>query len=224
MREGGREGGRGSELPTPLRALFGLEPPTQATEAVDERPGDEIGPYRLLEQIGRGGFGTVWLAERRLPFVQRVALKILRPGMDSSEVLARFDQEKQALAVMDHPNVARVFDAGATPSGRPYVVMELVRGEAITTFCDRARMTIRERLELFIPVCEAVQHAHHKGIIHRDIKPSNILVAVHEGRAVPKVIDFGIAKATSASLTPLTIFTEQGRLIGTPEYMSPEQA
>ena len=199
-----------------------------------EQPGGSIGPYKLLQVIGEGGFGTVWLAERREPMLQRVALKVIKPGMDSKAVIARFEQERQALAVMDHPNVAKVFDGGVTPTGRPYFVMEYVKGEPITTFCDRNRLTIRQRLELFIPVCEAVQHAHIKGLIHRDIKPSNILVspvgdesgsdaAATRGMLV-KVIDFGVAKAISHSLTDKTIFTEQGQIIGTPEYMSPEQA
>jgi serine/threonine protein kinase len=191
------------------------------------RAGDQIGPYRLLGLLGEGGFGEVWLAERREPFVQRVALKVIKPGMDSKAVIARFEQERQALAVMDHPNVAKVLDGGVTPASmgsRPYFVMEHVQGEPITTYCDRHRLTTRQRLELFIPVCEAVQHAHHKGIIHRDIKPSNVLVTVKDSQAVPKVIDFGVAKAINQTLTEKTIFTEQGQLIGTPEYMSPEQA
>jgi serine/threonine protein kinase len=199
-----------------------------------EQPGDSIGPYTLLSIIGEGGFGIVYLAERREPMVQRVALKVIKPGMDSGAVIARFEQERQALAVMDHPNVARVLDGGVTPKGRPYFVMEHVRGEPITTFADRNRLTIRQRLELFIPVCDAVQHAHIKGIIHRDIKPSNILVAplsAAESDAASivrstlvKVIDFGVAKAISHTLTEKTIFTERGQIIGTPEYMSPEQA
>ena len=191
-----------------------------------ESPGDTIGPYRLLEAIGEGGFGVVYLAERREPMVQRVALKVIKPGMDTKAVVARFEQERQALAVMDHPNVARVLDGGVTPTGRPYFVMELVKGQPITAFADRQRLTIRERLEVFIPVCEAVQHAHMKGLIHRDNKPSNILVAPGgEGNApVVKVIDFGVSKAISQTLTDRTIFTEQGQIIGTPEYMSPEQA
>ncbi len=203
-----------------------------------ERPGDSVGPYRLLEIIGQGGFGVVWLGERRAPMVQRVAIKILKPGMDSREVLARFEQERQALAVMNHPNVAKVLDAGTTERGLPFFVMEHVPGEPITAYCDRLRLSIRERLELFVPVCEAIQHAHHKGIIHRDVKPGNILVMpVDTGSSSPraagqgapggslvKVIDFGVAKAVSHAFAGKTIFTEQGRLIGTPEYMSPEQA
>lgn len=203
-------------------------------------PGGRVGPYRLLTLLGEGGFGMVWLAERREPIVQRVALKVIKPGMDSRAVIARFEQERQALAVMDHPNVARVFDAGTTPGdgaggGRPYFVMEYVKGEPITRFADRLRLTVRQRLELFIPVCEAVQHAHHKGIIHRDLKPGNMLVVPTEpgdgsqtngSRAVgvPKVIDFGISKAISHLMTDKTIYTEQGQVLGTPEYMSPEQA
>ncbi|MGQ0626647.1 MAG: protein kinase domain-containing protein, partial [Phycisphaerales bacterium] len=187
-------------------------------------PGDMIGPYKLLQPIAEGGFGAVWLAERRDSIVQRVALKIIKAGMDTKAVIARFEQERQALAVMSHPNVAKVFDAGATPAGKPYFVMEHVPGEPITTYADRHNLSVRQRLELFIPVCEAIQHAHHKGIIHRDIKPSNILVMVRDGQPVPKIIDFGVAKATAHTLTDKTIFTETGQLIGTPEYMSPEQA
>jgi len=185
-----------------------------------------VGPYKLLEVIGEGGFGEVWLAERREPMVQRVAIKIIKPGMDSRAVIARFEQERQALAMMDHPNVARVFDGGVTASGQPFFAMEYVKGESITRFADRQRLTIRERLELFATVCDAVQHAHMKGIIHRDIKPSNILVAHGgEGHAhLVKVIDFGVAKAISQTLTDKTLFTERGQIIGTPEYMSPEQA
>ena len=185
-----------------------------------------IGPYRLLERIGEGGFGEVWLAERREPMVQRVALKVIKLGMDSRSVVARFEQERQALAVMNHPNVARVLDGGMTAEGRPYFVMEYVKGDPITGFCDKQRFTIRERLALFLPVCEALQHAHMKGIIHRDIKPTNILVAPGEGGGAPtvKVIDFGVAKAMSSPLTDTTIHTERGQMIGTPEYMSPEQA
>ena len=216
-------------------------PPIEAKppRAVGECADDMIGPYRLLELIGEGGFGTVWLAERREPMVQRVAIKIIKPGMDSRAVIARFEQERQALAVMDHPNVAHVYDAGTTPAGRPYFVMELVKGEPITDFCDRHNLTVRQRLELFIPVCDAVQHAHSKGLIHRDIKPGNVLVTYVEGpegaRRAPaaggvgagltvKVIDFGVAKAIAGSLTDKTLYTQQGQIVGTPEYMSPEQA
>ncbi|MCA9293198.1 MAG: serine/threonine protein kinase [Phycisphaerales bacterium] len=189
-----------------------------------EVSGEHIGPYRLLEQIGEGGFGFVWLAERSDPYTQRVALKVIKPGMDSKAVLARFEQERQALAIMDHPNIAKVLDGGITERGLPYFVMEHVKGEPITTYCDRHRLTMRQRLELFKPVCEAIQHAHHKGIIHRDIKPSNVLVTVADEQPIPKVIDFGVAKAIAHTLTDKTIFTETGMLIGTPEYMSPEQA
>lgn len=192
--------------------------------AQGEMRGDRIGPYTLVEQLGEGGFGSVWLAERREPIVQQVAVKIIKPGMDSFEVLARFEQERQALALMNHPNIAKVFDAGTTEKGRPYFAMEHVPGESITRYCDRRRLSIRERLALFVPVCDAVQHAHQKGLIHRDIKPSNVLVSEIDGKHMPKVIDFGIAKAISHTLTDKTIFTERGVLLGTPEYMSPEQA
>jgi serine/threonine protein kinase/tetratricopeptide (TPR) repeat protein len=185
---------------------------------------DRIGDYRILEPIGEGGMGTVYLAEQERPVRRRVALKLVKLGMDTREVVARFESERQALAMMNHPNVAAVYDAGATESGRPYFVMEYVPGEPITSYCDKHRLSIHERLELFITVCNAVQHAHTKGIIHRDIKPSNILVMLHDGKPTPKVIDFGVAKATNQRLTEHTIFTQQGLLIGTPEYMSPEQA
>lgn len=198
-------------------------PVPPGSDALHQR-GEMIGPYKLLEFIADGGFGAVWLAERRDAITQRVALKIIKAGMDTKAVIARFEQERQALAVMNHPNVAKVFDAGATPSGKPYFVMEHVPGESITTYADRQNLSVRQRLELFIPVCEAIQHAHHKGIIHRDIKPSNILVMVRDGQPVPKIIDFGVAKATAHTLTDKSIFTETGQLIGTPEYMSPEQA
>ena len=188
------------------------------------RPIPPIGHYVLRERIGEGGFGEVYLAEQTEPVKRRVALKILKAGMETKAVLARFEAERQALALMDHPNIAKVFDAGETERGLPYFVMELVKGEPITTYCDRHNLSLRERLELFVPVCHAIQHAHHKGIIHRDLKPSNVLVTVSDDRPIPKVIDFGIAKATAAALTEKTLFTEQGQLIGTPEYMSPEQA
>ncbi|MFM2164552.1 MAG: Serine/threonine-protein kinase PknB [Planctomycetota bacterium] len=189
-----------------------------------ERAGDEIGPYRLISLLGEGGFGSVWVAERRQPFVQRVALKLIKAGMDTKAVIARFEQERQALAVMDHPNIARVLDGGVAPSGRPYFAMELVKGDSITRYCDRNRFTVAQRLGLFVAACEAVQHAHLKGIVHRDIKPSNILVSEGEGGVTVKVIDFGVAKAMSSAMTEKTIFTERGQIIGTPEYMSPEQA
>ncbi len=189
-----------------------------------EGPGGRIGPYKLLEQIGEGGMGVVWMAEQTAPMRRLVALKVVRAGLDSAQAVARFETERQALALMDHPNIARVLDAGTTDSGRPYFVMELVKGVPITKYCDERRLTPRERLELFIPVCQAVQHAHQKGIIHRDLKPSNVLIALYDGKPVPKVIDFGIAKATGQKLTERTLFTGFGVVVGTPEYMSPEQA
>ena len=207
-----------------------LEPPTAAATVAWEGPshwgGPEqaIGPYRLLEPIGEGGMGTVYMAEQTAPVRRMVALKVIKPGMDSRQVLARFEAERQALALMDHPNIAKVHDAGTTEQGRPYFVMELVKGVPITHFCDKRRLTLRERLELFIPVCQAVQHAHQKGVIHRDLKPSNVLVALYDGVPVPKVIDFGVAKATGQKLTEATLFTGFGAVVGTPEYMSPEQA
>jgi WD40 repeat protein/serine/threonine protein kinase len=197
---------------------------TAGYETLTEGPGTVIGPYKLMEQIGEGGFGLVFVAEQQEPVRRQVALKVIKPGMDSREVIARFEAERQALALMDHPNIARVLDAGATASGRPYFVMELVRGIPITDFCDRNQFTPRARLELFVPVCQAVQHAHQKGIIHRDIKPSNVLVTLHDGRPVVKVIDFGIAKAVGQRLTDKTVYTRFAQLIGTPLYMSPEQA
>ncbi len=184
----------------------------------------QIGNYKLLEAIGEGGFGVVWVADQTWPVKRRVALKIIKPGMDSKAVIARFEQERQALAIMDHPNIAKVFDAGTSPDGRPYFVMEYVPGESITGYCDRNRLTVDQRLGLFVATCEAVQHAHHKGIIHRDIKPGNVLVTVASGEARVKVIDFGVAKAVSHHLTDKTLFTEHGQILGTPEYMSPEQA
>jgi len=192
--------------------------------AMHEGPGTQIGPYELLQSIGEGGFGTVFMAEQREPVQRRVALKIIKLGMDTRQVVARFEQERQALAIMDHPNIARVFDAGVTQAGRPYFVMELCTGEPITSYCDRHRLSVRERLELFAQVCNAVQHAHQKGVIHRDIKPSNVLVNTHDARPHAKVIDFGIAKATASRLTEKTFFTEHRQIIGTLEYMSPEQA
>ncbi len=193
-------------------------------EALAEKPGTEIGPYRLIEQLGEGGMGLVFLAEQTQPMRRSVALKVIKPGMDTRQVIARFEAERQALALMDHPNIAKVFDGGATPSGRPYFVMELVCGVPITEFCDRHRLTIGQRLELFVTVCQAVQHAHQKGIIHRDLKPSNVLVTLHETGAVPKVIDFGIAKAINQPLTAeRTRPTYLTQLLGTPLYMSPEQ-
>jgi eukaryotic-like serine/threonine-protein kinase len=195
-----------------------------AGDPVVERPGALIGPYKLLEEIGEGGFGVVFLAEQQQPVRRRVALKVLKPGMDTRQVVARFEAERQALALMDHPNIARVLDAGATDSGRPYFVMELVRGVPITDFCDQNHSSVCDRLGLFVSVCQAVQHAHQKGIIHRDIKPSNVLVTLYDGAPVVKVIDFGIAKALGQRLTDKTLFTNFAQMVGTPLYMSPEQA
>src|SRR5215218_4861793 len=189
-----------------------------------EGAGAVIGPYKLLQQIGEGGMGTVFMAEQTRPVLRKVALKVIKPGMDSRQVVARFEAERQALAMMDHANIARVFDGGATEAGLPYFVMELVQGVPITKYCDDNRLTPRERLELFVPVCQAIQHAHTKGIIHRDIKPTNVLVTLYDGRPVPKVIDFGVAKAVDQKLTDRTLFTQYGTLVGTLEYMSPEQA
>jgi serine/threonine protein kinase len=189
-----------------------------------EGAGDVIGPYKLLEQVGEGGMGTVWMAQQTEPVRRAVALKVIKPGMGSGQVIARFEAERQALALMDHPNIARVLDAGTTALGRPFFVMELVKGVPITRFCDENRLTPRQRLELFVPVCAAIQHAHQKGIIHRDVKPSNVLVTLYDGRPVVKVIDFGIAKATGQQLTEGTIQTGLGAVVGTLEYMSPEQA
>jgi serine/threonine protein kinase/tetratricopeptide (TPR) repeat protein len=189
-----------------------------------ENSGEIIDRYKLLEQIGEGGFGTVWMAEQSEPLKRRVALKIIKLGMDTKQVIARFEAERQALAMMDHPNIAKVFDAGATDTGRPYFVMEYIKGIPILEYCDTERLDTQTRLELFMQVCHAIQHAHHKGIIHRDVKPSNVLITLHDGVPVPKVIDFGIAKATNAELTARTLFTEHRQMIGTPAYMSPEQA
>jgi serine/threonine protein kinase len=188
------------------------------------RVGIVIGSYKLIEQIGEGGFGLVFVAEQQKPVRRRVALKVIKPGMDTHEVITRFEAERQALALMDHPNIARVLDAGTTDSGRPYFVMELVHGIPITEYCDRNRLTPGERLELFVLVCRAIQHAHQKGIIHRDIKPSNVLVTLHDGIPVVKVIDFGVAKALHQPLTDKTIYTRFAQIVGTPLYMSPEQA
>ena len=188
------------------------------------RLAETIGPYRLLQKVGEGGMGEVWLAEQTKPVRRQVALKVIKAGMDTAEVVVRFDAERQALAMMAHPAIARVFDAGATPNGRPYFVMEYVRGEPITNYCQRHKVSVTDRLALFMQVCEGVQHAHQKGIIHRDLKPSNVLIALQDNKPVPKIIDFGVAKATTQSLTDNTLFTELGQIIGTPEYMSPEQA
>jgi serine/threonine protein kinase len=192
--------------------------------AITEKSGEDVGPYKLLQQIGEGGMGVVFMAEQTEPIQRTVALKIIKPGMDTRQVIARFEAERQALAMMDHPNIAKVLDAGTTDTGRPYFVMDLVKGVPITDYCDQQHLSVRQRLELFTQVCQAVQHAHQKGIIHRDLKPSNVLVAEYDGKPVPKIIDFGVAKATAQRLTERTMFTEFGKVVGTIEYMSPEQA
>src|SRR5579864_2506568 len=189
-----------------------------------ESPDTVIGPYKLLEQIGEGGFGVVFMAEQTEPVRRKVALKILKPGMDTRQVVARFEAERQALAIMDHPNIAKVHDGGQTGSGRPYFVMDLVKGLPITEYCDQAQLAPRERLELFVQVCQAVQHAHQKGVIHRDLKPSNVLVIRHDNKPMVQVIDFGVAKALGQELTDKTLFTSVAQMVGTPLYMSPEQA
>jgi serine/threonine protein kinase/tetratricopeptide (TPR) repeat protein len=199
-------------------------PPSQEVNAMAERPGIIIGPYKLLELIGEGGMGTVWMAQQTEPVKRLVAVKLIKAGMDSKAVIARFEAERQALALMDHPNIARVLDGGTTDAGRPYFVMDLVKGVPITKYCDEHRLTPQQRLELFVPVCHAVQHAHQKGIIHRDLKPSNVLVALYDGRPIPKIIDFGVAKAAGPQLTEKTLVTGFGSIVGTLEYMSPEQA
>jgi len=214
-----RQAGEAGETGTSAGGPFGEYEPAVSTAA-----GTTIGRYLLSEKIGEGGMGEVWLAEQQEPVRRRVALKLIRAGMNSREVIRRFESERQALALMDHPGIARVFDAGSTPQGTPYFVMEYASGEPITTYCDRRALPTRDRLEIFRQLCEAVQHAHQKAIIHRDLKPSNILVTEVDGRPVPKVIDFGIAKALGPSLTGDTMFTRMGALMGTPEYMSPEQA
>jgi serine/threonine protein kinase len=218
------------EIDRDAEEFFELQPEVGKVDSVEDEGAEDgglgarIGPYRLIDRLGSGGCGVVYLAEQQEPVKRKVALKIIRLGMDTENVIARFNMEREALALMDHPNIARVLDAGTTASGRPYFVMELVDGEKITEFCDRNRFGIRERLELFTLVCEAIQHAHQKGVIHRDIKPSNVLVRENDGRAVPKVIDFGIAKATAGGLDGDATMTRCGQFIGTPAYMSPEQA
>ncbi len=207
------------QAPNPPDSALGHAP-----RQIAEGPGTWIGLFKLISQIGEGGMGVVYMAEQERPVRRKVALKIIKPGMDSAQVIARFEAERQALAMMDHPNIARVLDAGTTDSGRPYFVMELVHGVPITRYCDDTHLTPRERLDLFLPVCQAIQHAHQKGIIHRDIKPSNVLVTLYDGKPVPKVIDFGVAKAVDQSITERTVFTQHGSVVGTLEYMSPEQA
>jgi non-specific serine/threonine protein kinase/serine/threonine-protein kinase len=196
-------------------------PSTTCSEGSEFKPGSRIGAYKLLSVVGEGGFALVYLAEQEKPVRRRVALKVIKPGMDSKQVISRFEAERQALALLNHPNVAHVYDAGTTEAGYPYFVMEYVKGMSLTEHCDRQKLTIEERINLFLQVCEAVQHAHQKGIIHRDIKPSNIQVCIEGDQMVPKVIDFGIAKALSQPLTDRTFVTEQGQMVGTPEYMSP---
>jgi serine/threonine protein kinase len=195
--------------------LQGNRPPSEPVATIDdpirERPGTVIGPYKLMEQIGEGGMGLVFVTEQTQPVRRKVALKVIKPGMDTRQVIARFEAERQALALMDHPNIAKVHDGGETATGRPYFVMELVQGVPITEYCDQNRVPIRQRLELFVDVCQAVQHAHQKGIIHRDIKPSNVLVVSHDGTPVVKVIDFGVAKATGQKLTDKTMYTKRAR-------------
>jgi len=208
----GRQGdGEETHAPAPARALAAA-------------PGTRIGRYKLLRVLGEGGMGIVYLAQQEHPIRRQVALKIIKPGMDSKRVVTRFEVERQALALLDHPNIAHVYDGGTTEAGRPYFVMEYVKGSPITEYCDRHRLSIEDRLALLQQVCHAVYHAHQKGIIHRDIKPSNILVSTAGDRAIPKIIDFGVAKAISQPLTERTLFTEDSQLLGTPEYMSPEQA
>src|SRR5438105_1933991 len=222
-----REAGSFLECPAAELLTVAAPPPAEGTvppRAADDAPGTVIGPYKLLQQLGEGGMGTVWMAEQTHPVQRKVALKMIKPGMDTRTVLARFEAERQALALMDHPNIAKVLDAGATPTGRPYFVMELVKGIPITRYCDEHRLTPKDRLGLFVQVCQAVQHAHHKGVIHRDLKPSNVLVAPYDGKPVVKVIDFGVAKAAGVPLTERTLVTGFGAVVGTPEYMSPEQA
>jgi non-specific serine/threonine protein kinase/serine/threonine-protein kinase len=216
-----QSGDRGD--PVDISALSG-DPRADSPQARMSQAKGLIGPYQLLQPIGSGGMGEVWLAEQTQPVRRRVALKLIKAGMDTGEVVARFQSERQALALMDHPSIAKVFDAGSTPQGRPYFVMEYITGVPITTYCDQHRMILRKRLELFVQVCEGVQHAHHKAIIHRDLKPSNILVSEVDGKPVPRIIDFGIAKAVSPPLTAETVFTQIGAILGTPAYMSPEQA
>jgi serine/threonine protein kinase/tetratricopeptide (TPR) repeat protein len=212
-----------SPYPTPQPGPFPTEDRLDL-RPVTESVGTRIGPYELLQQLGEGGMGVVWVAEQEQPVKRRVALKVIKPGMDSAQVIRRFSAERQALALMDHTSIAKVLDAGTTPDGRPYFVMELVKGVPITKYCDELNLPLRERLGLFVPVCQAIQHAHQKGIVHRDIKPSNVLIAIQDGKPVPKVIDFGVAKALHQRLTDRTMYTEIGAIIGTLEYMSPEQA
>lgn len=203
--------------------MGGDEYRSEARETAAEQD-EDFGRYHILRSVGEGGMGTVYLAEQREPIRRCVALKVIKLGMDTRQVLARFNNERQALAIMDHPNIARIFDAGATSTGRPYFVMEYIEGVPITQYCDSRQMTVRQRLQLFLAVCRTVQHTHQKGVIHRDLKPSNVLVTEQDGESVPKVIDFGIAKATDRWAAENTLLTEFGQMVGTPEYASPEQA
>ncbi|MFT3882774.1 MAG: serine/threonine-protein kinase [Gemmatales bacterium] len=215
-------------------ASFLSQPAIEEMATIPPRPGQFsfdgdvvgsfIGPYKLLQKLGEGGMGIVWVAEQERPVKRRVALKLVKAGMDTAQVVRRFEAERQALAMMDHTNIAKVLDVGTTSNGRPFFVMELVKGVPITRYCDEVHASIEARLELFVQVCSAVQHAHQKGIIHRDIKPSNVLVAMQDGKPVPKVIDFGVAKALHTRLADKTMYTEIGQVIGTLEYMAPEQA
>jgi eukaryotic-like serine/threonine-protein kinase len=220
----GDSGERDAESEAGRKSESGNEDFFKMNPGLDFEQPDRIGPYKIMEALGEGGMGVVYLAEQTEPIRRRVALKVIKLGMDTREVIARFESERQALAMMNHPNIARAIDAGVTERGLPYFVMEYVAGIQLGEYCDKNRLNTRERLELFMPVCQAIQHAHQKGIIHRDIKPSNVLVTVLDGKPVPKVIDFGVAKATNQRLTEKTVYTQQGFLIGTPEYMSPEQA
>ena len=203
------------------RADAGVSAPAVIAEV---NPGDQVGPFTVLAEIGHGGMGSVFLAEQKAPVQRRVALKVIKLGMDTRGVLARFEAERQALARMDHPHIAKVFEAGATPQGRPYFAMEYVKGVPITRYCDDHKLSLDERLRLFQQVCSGVQHAHGKGVIHRDLTPNNVLVMLQDGKPAAKIIDFGLARATDHKLTEKTVFTEQGVILGTPEYMSPEQA
>ena len=220
-----------SELRAQVRSLLSADSSTGQfldkslyAEKFDFRSGDRIGSYKLLQEIGQGGMGVVYMAEQLEPVRRKVALKVIKPGVDTQQVIARFEAERQALSMMDHPNIAKVFEAGATDTGRPYFVMELVKGKPICDYCDDQQLSTQERLKIFVAVCHAIQHAHQKGIIHRDVKPSNVLVAEYDGQPVPKVIDFGVAKAVDQPLTEMTMFTGFGQIIGTFEYMSPEQS
>ncbi len=212
---------RGDDEPL---AIESLADDIRAASSDEKSDGSRIGNYKLLERLGEGGFGVVYGAEQEKPVRRRVALKIIKLGMDTKQVVARFEAERQALAMMDHPCIARVYDGGVTPTGRPYFVMELVKGLPITRYCDEQNLSVAERLQLVVRVCDALRHAHQKGVIHRDIKPTNVLITTADGKAEPKIIDFGVAKAVSGKLTDRTLYTEVRQIIGTPEYMSPEQA